>query len=364
MGKSVDKFNFYLSTLTNTTTKNMNNILYLFSKDQKGENIVPIWLMRQAGRYLPEYMNTRSKHPDFMECCFNPESVEKITLQPINRFDFDAAIIFSDILTIPYLLGSTVKFLKDEGPKLQTPAQLKQENIQKIHDILGNIYQGIAATKRSLPTNKALIGFCGAPWTLMCYMYTDGSKNYANVKQMAYGDENNFYAKLEIITEAIVAHLKEQIKAGANMVQIFDSWSGLLDKYNFNKLVIEPLKYVVKQVKKEFPTVPIIIFAKDAGIKTMDLAEEVNPDAISLSYSEDLEFFAKHLPKNIVTQGNLDPIYLQIQDKGELEREVYRILNAVQGRKHIFNLGHGINPTAKIENVQKVIDLVRKYGSV
>jgi uroporphyrinogen decarboxylase len=252
-------------------------------------------MMRQAGRYLPEYQEIRSKQKDFIEFCYDKEAASTVTMQPLARFDLDAAIIFSDILTIPQALGYKVDFSKGEGPKLTKPTTPIVKKELNLAEKLKKVYETISIVKNSIDKSKALIGFSGAPWTLMCYMFTDGSKQYANVKQLAYSGDRDFYEILELVKECVVIHLKEQIKAGADLVQIFDSWSGLLDNYHFETLVINSLKEIILEVKKEFPNVPIIVFAKDAGIKTLRLVEKVKLDGVSLSYTEDINFFAKEL---------------------------------------------------------------------
>ena len=331
----------------------MNLFLESFKKKQ---NKTPIWFMRQAGRYLPQYQKVRAKYTDFMEFCNAVEDIVEVTLQPIKQFDLDAAIIFSDILVIPQALGYKVEFTKDHGPAIS--GNLQNEKVD-LEQKLANTYESIRQVREKLSADKALIGFSGAPWTLACYIFGDKKiKNYYDVKKLAYNDDENFYRVFEILTIKVYEHLRNQIKSGADTIKIFDSWAGCLDQRFVHKLSLDPIFKIYKKLKEEFPAIRIIIFPKDMASHQLPLS----PDCLALSYSENLEEITKKLDPNIVIQGNIDPLYLEIDNKALIAEEVSRIMNIMKNRKHIFNLGHGVNPTAKIENIQYIIDLVRRYN--
>jgi len=311
--------------------------------------------MRQAGRYLPEYQKIRSKYDDFMSLCNSVEDIVEVTLQPITRFDLDAAIIFSDILVIPQALGYKVEFKKNHGPQISGDIKDKEVNLS---EKLKNCYQSINITRDKLAKKKALIGFSGAPWTLACYIFGK-EKNYNDVKGLAYNKDKEFFEVFRVLTEKVYEHLRNQILNGADLVKIFDSWAGVLDSYHIEKLSFTPIKQIYHRLKEEFPATPIIIFSKDTATHNMGF----NPDGLAFSYSENTELVLEKTDKDMCLQGNLDPIYLEIEDQDLVKNQVYKIMSSMKQRKHIFNLGHGINPRAKIENIEYVIDLVRGYKS-
>jgi uroporphyrinogen decarboxylase len=307
--------------------------------------------MRQAGRYLPEYQKIRSKHKNFMQFCEEIEDVVNVTMQPIKRFDLDAAIIFSDILVIPKALGYNVEFIESKGPQIS--GNIKYRNVQ-LSESLSTCYKSIKIVRNELPKDKALIGFAGAPWTLACYIFGK-EKNYQNVKRMAYNKDIEFEEVFDILTEKVYEHLANQINNGADVVKIFDSWAGILDETHVKKLSFEPIWKIYNKLKLNFPSVPIIIFSKDTASHSMPF----NPDCLAISYSENINMISTFLPKEIVLQGNLDPTLLEINDKNIIKSEVKKILDHMQHRKHIFNLGHGINPSANIKNIEYLIDCIR-----
>jgi uroporphyrinogen decarboxylase len=319
----------------------------------------PIWIMRQAGRYLPEYLEIRKDVKNFLDLCYNPKLASEVTLQPINRFDFDAAIIFSDILVIPDALGVKVEFLKNEGPKLGE-FKLENLNIKNIENHLNPVFEAISLTKSKLNKDKALIGFCGAPWTLACYMIEGGgSKNFEKVKRFALERESEFQALIDILCESLVIYLSMQIKAGADLVKIFDSWASVLPPSQLQKWVINPTKKIILELKKLHPEIPVISFPRGIATSYPDFVAQVNCDCVALDQNIDRNFAVKNI--NCALQGNLDNFTLAFASKKEIEKEVIDILNKFSNNPFIFNLGHGILPQTPIENVELVLNLIRNY---
>jgi uroporphyrinogen decarboxylase len=337
----------------------MNNLINTLSgiKTEK----TPIWIMRQAGRYLPEYREIRSNVKNFLELCYTPKLASEVTLQPITRFNLDAAIIFSDILVIPDALGVKVEFVKNEGPKL---GEFKLSNLQtqNITKHLSPVFEALELTKSKLDKDKALIGFSGAPWTLACYMIEGGgSKNFEKTRRSAIENEKFFAELIEILTKSIIEYLSLQIKAGADVVKLFDSWAGVLPPEQLRKWVIEPAKKIVTEIRKLHPKTPVICFPKGVGISYEEFAREVDPQGLALDQNVSKIWAKKNLQENLgqVVQGNLDNFLLAFGGKKEIEKEVLDILKTFGDQPFIFNLGHGILPETPIENVQLVIDLVR-----
>ncbi|MDX2082470.1 MAG: uroporphyrinogen decarboxylase [Rickettsiales bacterium] len=326
----------------------------------------PIWIMRQAGRYLPEYLEIRRDVKNFLDLCYNPELACEVTLQPIRRFDFDAAIIFSDILVIPDALGVKVDFVKNEGPKLKkisNISDLKKLKVNNIKSHLKPVFEAIELTKSKLSNEKALIGFSGAPWTLACYMIEGGSsKNFDSVRQKAINYEEFFLQLIEILTESIIQYLSQQIKAGANVVKLFDSWAGILPPQQLKKWVIEPTKKIVTEIKKLHPNIPIICFPRGIGVNYKEFAAAVDCHGLALDQNLEKNWAKKNLQENLgkVIQGNLDNFLLAFGSKKEIEEEVLNILETFNDKPFIFNLGHGILPQTPIENVELLMNLVRK----
>jgi uroporphyrinogen decarboxylase len=330
----------------------MNLLLESFKKKTKTP---PIWFMRQAGRYLPEYQKVRKKFPNFMEFCNSTPEIVEVTLQPIDRFNLDAAIIFSDILVIPKAIGYKVEFLENHGPIISGSASKKSAELR---EELSNTYESISLTRKELHKDKSLIGFAGAPWTLACYIFNDKkSKDYYNVKRLAYNKAPEFTDIFEVLKVKVYEHLKNQIESGANCVKIFDSMAGNLDSMFFQELSAQPIYEICTKLKKDHPNIPIIVFPKDKANHALGF----EPDCLAISYSENMSKIMQDLDTNITLQGNLDPLYLELKDKDLIKQEVYKILRLMKNRKHIFNLGHGINPTARIENIEYVIDIIRGY---
>ncbi len=319
-------------------------------------DIYPIWLMRQAGRYLPEFREIRKINTNFIDLCLNPDLSEKITLQPIDRFDFDAAIIFSDILMVPHGLGQNVEFQKNFGPKL---GNIELNKISEIDEIsftenLSPIYkllQNLSLNKKL--KNKDLIGFVGAPWTLLVYMINKVSPKNGLLTNF-FDDNDMINNLLRILDKFIKVHIKNQVNAGASIIQIFDSWSGLITK-DFDKFLFNPTKSLVDYTKKL--GVPVICFPR--GISDYSLfCKIVKPDMINIDYDVDPENLVNNI--QIPIQGGLDPKVL-LTDKANLRNEVTKLLNIFKNHPYVFNLGHGILPETKIEMVEELVKIVRDF---
>jgi uroporphyrinogen decarboxylase len=319
--------------------------------------------MRQAGRYLPEYKTTRKTAGSFLDLCYNSNLASEVTLQPLKRFDFDAAIIFSDILVILDALGIEVSFKENIGPVIEkfNPDKVKDYKINNIEKHLAPVYKAIALTKEKLPKNKPLIGFAGAPWTLYTYLVEGrGSKDFSIAKKTALENEALRQQIFDILVNAISEHLILQIKAGADIVQIFDSWAGILTDEQFLNWSIKPTKEIINKVKHAYPDVKIIGFPKGAADNYENYIVGTGVDAVGIDYTYPIEKAANlALKHNIAIQGNLDPAYLLLEDQKPLEKQIKRILDATKNVPHIFNLGHGILPTTPIANVEFLVDIVR-----
>lgn len=341
---------------------------YLINTLCKKENFSrpPIWIMRQAGRYLPEYREDRSRAKDFLNLCYTPELASKVTLQPIERFKFDAAIIFSDILVIPDALGMDVKFIKGEGPKLAKISEisdLKNLKIDKIKPHLNPVFEALKLTKSKLDSDTALIGFSGSPWTLASYMIEGGgSKAFENTRRKAMEDERFFSELIEILTQSIILYLSNKIEAGANVIKLFDSWAGVLPPEQLRKWVINPTKIIVSELNRLYPHIPVICFPRGIGVNYREFAESVQSQGLAIDQTLDKKWAKKNLQEDlgVVIQGNLDNVLLAFGSKEEIKKEVSNILETFGEHPFIFNLGHGILPPTPIENVQMVVDLVRK----
>lgn len=348
----------------------MNKFLNIFYKKDLHSS-PPIWIMRQAGRYLPEYRQIRANVGNFLDLCYNPTLASEVTLQPINRFGFDAAIIFSDILVIPHALGVDVKFVKNEGPVLQkisTNQDLQNLKIEKIKSHLQPVFENISLTKSKLAKDKSLIGFSGSPFTLACYMIEGGSsKNFDLVKETAIKNEEFFAQLIEILTKSVSQYLNLQIEAGADVVKLFDSWAGVLPEAQFQKWVIEPTKKIIAEVRKKHPKTPIICFPRAAGVLYDNFAREVTKDvefsALAIDQNITKSWAKEVLQKqyNQIIQGNLDNQLLAFGSKEKISKEVKEILQHFGEKPFIFNLGHGILPETPIENVELVLEIVRGY---
>jgi uroporphyrinogen decarboxylase len=317
--------------------------------------------MRQAGRYLPEYRQVRAKASSFLDLCRTPELAAEVTLQPLRRFDLDAAIVFSDILIIPYALGQNVEFVEGEGPRLEPVRDAKAIAVLDrtlAANALAPIYEIIELVVAELPKAVPLIGFCGAPWTVATYMVEGGgSKDQAAARLFAYRDEKTFQHLIDLLVEVSAEYLVNQVKAGARVLQIFDSWAGTLPEDEFERWCIAPTKKLVERVKAKMPQTPVIGFPRGAGVLTERYVKETGVDAVSCGTSEPLTWMER-LQRRVPVQGNLDPVLL-LADGPEFDRRVATILEALASGPFIFNLGHGILPETPIEHVEQLVALVK-----
>jgi uroporphyrinogen decarboxylase len=322
----------------------------------------PIWLMRQAGRYLPEYRAVRERAGSFLDLCFNPKLASEVTLQPIRRFGFDAAILFSDILVIPHALGQRVSFVEGEGPRLdalEEPSALAQLREEINHESLAPIYETIRLVKGELPADVAFLGFCGAPWTVATYMIAGrGTPDQSPARLFAYQHPKDFAALIEKLVEASVSYLVRQFEAGVDGVQIFDTWAGVLPADEFKKWCIAPAAQIVKAVRKKIPSARIIGFPRGAGTEIARYLDAVEVDAISLDWMIELGVARDQVQPKRTVQGNLDPLVL-LAGGDALDRAIDAIIEALGQRPFIFNLGHGILPNTPIAHVERLVARVR-----
>lgn len=324
----------------------------------------PVWLMRQAGRYLPEYRATRAQAGDFLSLCYTPDLAAEVTLQPIRRYGFDAAILFADILLIPDALGADLWFVTGEGPRLSTitgPDGLKPlKGKDDIHDHLAPVYETVKILSRELPKETTLIGFAGAPWTVATYMIAGrGTPDQAPAHKLRQEDPATFDALINLLTDATIEYLSKQVEAGAEVVKIFDSWAGSLKGEAFERYALEPAKKITQEMKQRFPGLPVIAFPREAGDNYIGFAKAVGADCLALDTSVDATWAAQHLQKDGCVQGNLDP-KLMITGGDALRQEARRIVDALKNGPHIFNLGHGITPEADPENVHVLLEEIRR----
>jgi len=322
----------------------------------------PIWLMRQAGRYLPEYRQVRAKVPSFLDLCRTPELAAEVTLQPLRRFAFDAVIVFSDILIVPYALGQKVEFVEGEGPKLEPiedAAALARLDRGVVDVALAPVYETVERVVAELPKDIPLIGFCGAPWTVATYMVEGGgSKDQAPARLFAYRDRAAFQRLIDLLVDVSADYLVNQVKAGARVLQIFDSWAGALPEDEFERWCIAPTKKLVAKVKARMPRTPVIGFPRGAGVLAERYASETGVDAVGCDTSQPLVWIKETLQRRVTVQGNLDPVLL-LAGGPELDRRVGAILGALGSGPFIFNLGHGILPDTPIEHVERLVGLVK-----
>lgn len=322
---------------------------------------IPIWLMRQAGRYLPEYKELRARAGSFMKLCFTPELASEVTLQPIRRFGMDGAILFSDILVVPYGLGLSLEFVEGEGPKLQRVENaIPVFNPTDFYNRTAPIYETVRLTKKQLPSETTLIGFAGSPWTVACYMLGGkGANEFTEARLRAYADESFFKSLLDVLVEATSFYLLEQINAGAMVLQLFDSWSGLVPAELYQAWVIEPTKAIMAKIKKQYPHIPIIGFPRMSGSHLVQYVAETKVDAVSLDQTISIKQAEKILPPHVVLQGNLDPLLLLADEKTMLHHAEKILLSAT--RPFIFNLGHGITPQVLPERVGALVKFVQHF---
>lgn len=328
---------------------------------------MPIWMMRQAGRYLPEYRKTRAQAGSFLDLCYNPELACEVTLQPIRRFGFDGSILFSDILVVPHALGQDVRFEEGVGPILPP---LDRDEIEALIDRfesdpeqfdqhLNPVIETVERLREALPGEVTLLGFCGAPWTVATYMVGGrGSPDQAAARTFALNEPATFKRLLSCLADASVRYLSRQIAAGADAVQVFDSWAGSLSPSGFESYSVEPIAQIVDGLRKAHPETPIIGFAKGAMHALGRFTSETGVNAVGLDWSIDVADARKHLPKTMVTQGNIDPLLMTTGPQA-LDAAVDAMLAGADGVPHVANLGHGITPNGRVEHVQRFIDRVR-----
>jgi len=326
------------------------------------QGVPPIWLMRQAGRYLPEYRAIRRKADNFLDLCFNPKLAAEITLQPIRRFAFDAAVLFSDILVIPHALGQRVSFEQAGGPRLEA---LKDESaLSKLRPeidqgVLAPIYETIERVVKELPANVALLGFCGAPWTVATYMIAGmGTSDQLPAREFAYRYPEAFAALIDSLVDGSAAYLIRQFEAGVDAVQIFDTWAGVLPPDGFHSYCIEPCAKIVAKVQKLIPNAKMIGFPRGAGTRLKNYVTGVPVDAVGLDWMIDFDFARDEIQSRRPVQGNLDPLALLIGGK-TLDAATDRIIEAFASGPFIFNLGHGVLPATPIAHIERLIARVR-----
>ncbi len=323
----------------------------------------PIWMMRQAGRYLPEYKATRAEAGDFLSLCYNPDLATEVTLQPIRRYGFDAAILFADILLLPQALGADLWFVTGEGPRLSTITTMEEFNKlgrgEMIHDTLNPIYETVRRLRKSLPEETTLIGFAGAPWTVATYMIAGrGTPDQGPAHALKAENRPVFDAIIDRLTESTIDYLSEQVKAGAEVVKIFDSWAGSLEGEDFDHYAMQPTRTIVSELKSRFPGLPIIAFPRQAGDKYIGFHKATGADCVALDDSVTPEWAAEHVQPHGCVQGNLASSHMVTGGQSLID-ETRRVVQAFSKGPHIFNLGHGITPDADPENVQLMIDTVR-----
>lgn len=326
--------------------------------------IPPVWMMRQAGRYLPEYRSTRAQAGDFLRLCYTPDLAAEVTLQPIRRYGFDAAILFADILLLPQALGADLWFESGEGPRLSTittwAGVQALRPVDAIHDTLSPVYETLRILSRELPRQTALIGFAGAPWTVATYMIAGrGTPDQGPAHALKAADRATFAALIERITAATVDYLSMQVLAGAEVVKLFDSWAGSLKGRDFEDFAVAPTRAIIAALKARHPGLPVIAFPREAGASYVGFARKTGADCVALDNSVLPEWAAAEVQKDGCVQGNLAPAHL-VTGGAALVEETRRVVAAFSGGPHIFNLGHGITPDADPENVALMVQTVRE----
>ena len=324
----------------------------------------PVWMMRQAGRYLPEYRATRAQAGDFLSLCYNSELAAEVTLQPIRRYGFDAAILFADILLLPQALGVDLWFETGEGPRMSTtttPAELAAlKGCDDIHDTLAPIYETVRILRRELPSETTLIGFAGAPWTVATYMIAGrGTRDQGPAHALKATDRATFAGIIDRLTEATIEYLAKQVEAGAEVVKLFDSWAGSLKGQDFEDFAVAPTARIIAELKARFPGLPVIAFPREAGEGYVGFAKKTGADCVAIDNSVSAEWAAANVQKDGCVQGNLDPRHM-VTGGDALVEATREVVRAFSKGPHIFNLGHGITPDADPENVALMVETIRK----
>lgn len=326
----------------------------------------PVWMMRQAGRYLPEYRRTRAMAGDFLSLCKNPELACEVTLQPLRRFAFDAAILFSDILTIPDAMGCGLHFMDGEGPRFTNPVQSLQAiealRIPSAKEELAYVMDAVRLIRREMPLDLPLIGFSGSPWTLACYMVEGGSsREFKRILRLMYDEPIAAHQLLSKLTESVCDYLDEQIRAGVNVVMLFDTWGGILSTRNYEQFSLNYLQIVVQFLKLKHPTIPVILFTKGGG-KWLQQQANTGCDALGLDWTIELSVARAEVGSRVALQGNLDPSVL-LSSPQSIRAHVLQVLESYgPGSGHVFNLGHGITPDVLPEHVAVMVDAVREFS--
>ncbi|MFA5581015.1 MAG: uroporphyrinogen decarboxylase [Paracoccaceae bacterium] len=326
-------------------------------------DIPPVWMMRQAGRYLPEYRATRAQAGDFLSLCYTPDLAAEVTLQPIRRYGFDAAILFADILLIPQALGADLWFVEGEGPRLSTITTeadfAKLGPAADVHETLAPIYETVRILSGALPRETTLIGFAGAPWTVATYMIGGrGTPDQGPAHALIAENRALFESLLARITEATITYLSAQIDAGAEVVKLFDSWAGSLKGADFTRYAVDPTREIIAALKAKHPNTPIIVFPREAGDGYIGFGRATGADCVAIDNSVSAEWAAKHVQVDGCVQGNLAPQHL-ITGGDALRKATREIVAAFSGGPHIFNLGHGITPQADPDNVHVMLEAIR-----
>lgn len=345
----------FLSLFSNSLPSSLPNSL----PDALTKASPPVWFMRQAGRYLPEYRETRKQAGSFLELCYAPDLACEVTLQPLRRFSFDAAILFADILLLPQALGQKLWFVEGEGPRLNPIVNANTLHPEKIHETLSPVYETVSLLNKNLPNNIPLIGFAGSPWTVATYMIAGkGTPAQEPAHALIQSDVSAFASIIDVLVDATIAYLKQQVDHGAQCLQLFDSWASSLSGDALEVYCFEPNRKIIERLRQQGVTVPIIGFPRAIGNRVTEFVAHTGVDAVGLDQSVDLAWACDAVPEHVVTQGNLDPSVL-VQGGVELDRAVENILEITHGRKHIFNLGHGIVPQTPPENVQRVLEIIK-----
>ena len=322
----------------------------------------PVWLMRQAGRYLPEYRALRAQKGGFLNLVEDSEAAAEITLQPIRRFGFDGAILFSDILIVPYAMGQNLEFLVGEGPRLSpTLIDRALEDLRAVPERFAPVYETVRRVRAALGVDRTLLGFAGSPWTVATYMVAgEGSRDHHATRSLAYRDPTAFQAIIDAIGDVTLEYLAGQISAGAEAVQLFDSWSGSLAPTEFERWVVAPTARLATALRQRFPKVPVIGFPKGAGAKLSAYARETGVSAVGIDETIDPVWAHRELPDGMPVQGNFDPVLLEAGGP-MIELRARSILDSFAGRPHVFNLGHGIGQHTPIEHVEQLLGVVRSW---
>lgn len=344
----------------------LNQSLFLRALKRQPVERTPVWIMRQAGRYLPEYRKIRQQAGDFLSLCKNPELACEVTLQPLRRFNLDAAILFSDILTIPDAMGLGLYFVEGEGPCFSRPINdtkdIESLAVPSIRESLGYVIDAVSLIRREMPENLPLIGFSGSPWTLACYMVEGkSSREFKKIMQLVYNDTKGMHILLHKLALTVVAYLSEQIKAGVNAIMIFDTWGGILTPLQFQEFSLHYMQFIVQQLKATYPEIPVILFTKGGGLWLEQMANS-GCDALGIDWTCDIGEARKRVGARVALQGNLHPGVL-LSNESCIRQHVHQILSSFgHGSGHVFNLGHGITPDVPPDHVEVMVEAIHEMS--